>query len=102
MRRGTFGLVIQAITADLAEALALPKSTGALVKSVQKGMPAVQAGIVSGDIILRIGNEAVHSPGDVARLAASLKPGTTVSVEVLRFKGRRLEKLNLEVADASD
>lgn len=102
VQRGTFGIVVQEITADIAEVFRLPKLTGVLVYSVQKDMPGSQAGIVEGDIILRIGTETMRSPDDVARLVVPLKPGTTISVEVWRFKSGQVEKLKLVVADAGD
>src|SRR5437763_5812671 len=52
--RGRVGVQIQEVTKEMAEAFGLPKATGALVNSVEKGGPAEKAGVEPDDIILKV------------------------------------------------
>jgi S1-C subfamily serine protease len=99
---GSLGVVTQAVPADLAKALGLPRGAGALVKSVDKGMPAERASNAAGDVIVRVSGEEVRAPPDVARIVAPLKPGSSVTLEVRRRNATQVEKIDLVVADAGD
>jgi len=59
-------------------------SNGALVREVTSGGPAQDAGIRTGDVIVRVGGDRVSAPGDVAAAIEDLRPGETVAVEVRR------------------
>ncbi|KAB2864648.1 MAG: trypsin-like serine protease, partial [Bauldia sp.] len=52
VRRGRIGVAIQDLTPDLAEALGIRETHGAVVASVESGSPAAEAGIQAGDIIV--------------------------------------------------
>jgi predicted metalloprotease with PDZ domain len=80
-------------------------SVGAYVNSVTPGGPAAQAGIRSGDLILRLdgqsllggpapGVEGQSGPGlKLVELAARLEPGDTIAVEYRRGPERRTTRL---------
>ena len=59
-------------------------SNGALVREVTSGGPAQDAGIRTGDVIVRVDGDRVSEPGDVAAAIQDLRPGETVAVEVRR------------------
>ena len=82
--RGRIGVLIQEVTRELAESFGLPKQTGALVASVQKGSPAEKAGIEPRDVILKFDGKAVNSSGDLPRIVGSTKPGSKVQMQVWR------------------
>ena len=65
--RGRIGVLIQEVTKELAESFGLPKPTGALVASVQKGGPAEKAGIEPRDVILKFDGKTVTVSGDLPR-----------------------------------
>ena len=102
VQHGTLGLMLEEVDASLAKAFKISNSTGALVNEAKIGMPAALAGIVKGDIILRIANQTVAHPNEVSDIVRPLKPGTTVTVEVMRKRNKRLEKLDLVVAEATN
>src|ERR671915_2425256 len=77
--RGRIGVVIQPVTRELADSFGLPKPTGALVSSVEKGGPAEKAGIETGDVILRFDGKPVNASEDLPRVVGGTKPGTRVS-----------------------
>jgi len=59
-------------------------SNGALVREVTSGGPAQDAGVRTGDVIVRVDGDRVSEPGDVAAAIQDLRPGETVAVEVRR------------------
>jgi len=63
-----FGLSVQELTPELAEALSLESEKGVVVSSVETGSPADEAGLSRGDLIQEIENEAVESLGDYKRI----------------------------------
>ncbi|WP_152613715.1 S1C family serine protease, partial [Inquilinus limosus] len=84
VRRGWLGVQIQAVTPEMAEALGLGTAKGALVAEVQKGSPALKAGLRQGDVILSFAGKPVAQSKDLPRLVAEAPSGTTVPVQVLR------------------
>lgn len=82
--RGRIGVLIQEVTKELAESFGLPKASGALVASVQKGGPAEKAGIEPRDVILKFDGKTVNSSADLPRIVAATKPGSKVPLQVWR------------------
>ena len=82
--RGWLGVGIQPLTPQLAEKFGVPDGKGILVNEVFADDPADQAGIKSGDIITRIGNERLESPNQLSRVVAGFSPGEKVLVHVIR------------------
>jgi serine protease Do len=98
--RGRIGVVIQAVTKELAESFGLPKLQGALVNSVEKGGPAEKAGIEPGDVIIRFDGKTVNSSEDLPRIVGGTKPGVKTTVQVWRNKAGR--ELQITVAELQD
>jgi serine protease Do len=87
--RGRLGVRIQEVTPDLARSFGLESATGALVAAVEKASPAEKAGLLPGDIILRVGAAVVETSGDLPQIITATAPGTTVKLEVWRRGARR-------------
>ncbi len=81
---GYLGVAIQPVTSDIANAMGLSKTEGALIANVTDDTPAARAGIKSGDIVTAVGNETVKTPKDLSRLVADLSPGDKRSVTLWR------------------
>lgn len=80
-------------TVSMRRAVGLPDAPGLLVRSVQPGGVAAQAGVVAGDVVVQIDDHKVCSLVDVATaLAKASKPGSR-SLTVLR--GGRSATLHL-------
>src|SRR5207253_1580026 len=60
VRRGQLGVVVQAVTEDMAQSLGLKEVRGVIVGSVQKGSAADKAGLKQGDVILAFNNTNVN------------------------------------------
>jgi serine protease Do len=95
VQRGRIGVQLQELSQQLAEAMGMEAPQGALVAAVEQGGPAAQAGIRPGDVIVSFNGEPVQTTADLARRVGSTKPGTTVSVEVMRNGGATTTRLTL-------
>ncbi len=98
--RGRIGVVIQEVTKELAESFGLPKASGALVNSVEKGGAADKAGIQPSDVVLKFDGKEVASSNELPRIVAMTKPNSKVNVQVWR-KGAAKE-LSIVVGEAPD
>jgi serine protease Do len=89
-RRGWLGVRIQDISKDVADALGLKTTQGALVTDVPDG-PARDAGLKSGDIIKEFDGEVIDSTKTLVRVVADSAVGKSVPVKIIR-DGRELMK----------
>jgi serine protease Do len=82
--RGRIGVLIGEVPHDVAEAIGLPRASGALVSSVEGDGPADKAGVKPGDVIIKYDGRQVESSSDLRRMVASTKPGSKVTTTVWR------------------
>ncbi len=99
-RHARLGVSVQEINQTLAESFQLDKPEGALVSSVEPGSPAAKAGLQVGDVIRRVGGQAIVASGDLPALIGQTLPGSTVALDVWR-KGHGVV-LSAKLGDASD
>jgi serine protease Do len=85
--RGWLGVVIQEVSSDLAESFGLDRARGALIAQVQPDGPAAKAGLQASDVILKFNGKPVENSGDLPRMVGTVKPGSSIPLEVWR-KGR--------------
>ncbi|WP_239988718.1 DegQ family serine endoprotease [Paramagnetospirillum kuznetsovii] len=74
----------QAVTADLAQALKLPRPLGVLVNNVYKDSPAARAGLQNGDVITAVQGREVDDPEGMRFRLATLPVGGDAQLTVLR------------------
>lgn len=84
VRRAKLGVTIQGISPDMATAMNLPNSDGAIVTGVDSGSPAAHAGLKQGDDITEYNGKPVKDMNQLRNEVAATTPGSTVSVKVLR------------------
>jgi serine protease Do len=84
VHRAMLGVHIQGISQDMATAMNLPSTHGALVASVDEGGPAAKAGFKQGDVITQFNGKPVVDSVRLRNEVAATTPGTSVPVEVLR------------------
>ena len=82
-RRGWLGVRIQDVTPDVAEAMGLTDAKGALVTDVPEG-PALDAGMLSGDVIVKFDGVDVADTRELVRKVADTDIGKATEVVVLR------------------
>jgi serine protease Do len=79
------GVQVEMLTPQLREFFGVPADQGLLVRSVDKGTPADQAGLRAGDVIVKVQDRPIRSVGDY-RMALRDASGKSVSVSILRDK----------------
>ena len=84
VHRGYLGVEIQPVSQEIADSLGLKSTDGALVAQTQPDTPAADAGLKSGDVIVKFNNEAVASAADLTRKVGALKPGEKAQVTYMR------------------
>jgi len=84
VRRGALGVGTEEVDHNLAEALHMPNTHGALVKDVSAGSPAAKSGLQAGDVVVKINNDEVDTAGKLRYLVALSDPGTAIDVTILR------------------
>jgi serine protease Do len=82
--RGWLGVQIQPVTSDVADALGLKETTGALVTEPQSGSPAAKAGVKSGDVITSLDGATIKDSRELAQKVGGMSPGTAVKLGVIR------------------
>ena len=81
---GFSGMQIQGMTASVAEALALPKPEGIMVRDVSLGGPADMAGIKRGDLILEVNGQKIRTFKQMVKVVMATKPAQTLDVRLQR------------------
>ena len=94
--RGYLGVNIQSISPELAKALKLKETKGALVADVVEGSPAEKAGVRRGDVIVAYNGKAVEDSHNLPVMVAATPVGQAVTLTVLR-DGKE-QQLSMEVA----
>lgn len=89
VERGWLGVLVQDLTADLANSFGYKDKAGVLIGDVSKDGPADKARLKSGDIIIQFNGKAVSSASDLRNTVAETSPGTEVQIELFR-DGRRV------------
>lgn len=82
--RGRLGVLVQEVTADLADSFGLGAPRGALVAEVEADSPADKAGIKPSDIIIKFDGKPIDASIDLPRMVGATKPGSQVAVTVWR------------------
>ena len=86
VKRGFLGIVIQDMTADLANSFGWDESKGILISDVTEDSPAEKAGLKQGDIITKLNGKPIKSSGAFRNQIAMLPPETKVSLTVIQNK----------------
>jgi serine protease Do len=84
VHRAMLGVHIQGISHDMATAMNLSSTHGALIASVDEGGPAAKAGFKQGDVITKFNGKPVVDSNQLRNDVAATTPGTSVPVEILR------------------
>lgn len=89
------GIHINAVTAELAQALGLSSTQGAWVVEVDEGSAAMKAGIKPMDVLVEIAGQAVGAYSDVPTIVSRLRPGFQAPVRV--WRERQTQDLSLTI-----
>jgi putative serine protease PepD len=82
-----FGHVVNSHRGYLGVQIGDTNGAGVLVQSVAPGGPAAKARLVPGDVITSVNGKKTATVDDLTSVVSELKPGTTVSLEVVTQRG---------------
>jgi len=94
--RGWLGVMVQKITAELAETFKLSDTHGALVNDVVPNGPADRSGLKRGDIIVKFNGKEILSVENLPKQVAAVEPGKSVKVEVIRDGNKKSLDVTLD------
>ncbi|ALG72022.1 peptidase [Azospirillum thiophilum] len=89
VRRGRLGVAIQDLTPDLAESMSLKGDEGALIAKIERGSPADNGGLRSGDVVVAVDGRPIRSATDFRNRIGLLRVGTPVQLTVVRSGGQK-------------
>ncbi len=84
VERGWIGARIQPVTEEIAEAVGLDRSRGAMIATVDPASPAAQAKLQPGDVILAYDSKPIDRSRQLPRLVADTAPDTLVKLSMWR------------------
>jgi len=102
VERGLLGVVVGAVTREMAEALELDRPVGALVNDITQDGSAARAGIEPGDVILAFNDEPVETWNDLPPLVGANAPGTKATVLVSRAGKEKTFDVTLDALDGEN
>lgn len=83
--QGRIGLALAPLSPELSDQLNVPKDTkGVVVREVQPGSPAEQAGLQAGDVIVGVGGKHVGSPSQAADAIRGASKDHAVALRIIR------------------
>ena len=82
--RGWFGIEPQSLTPDMVQSLALPANDGVLIRSMQRGGPAENAGIQARDVVVEVAGKPTRNVPQLLARIAELPPGSSARVHLVR------------------
>jgi serine protease Do len=99
IRNRSLGMEMEAIEDQFAKHFGV--NQGVLVRLVEAGSPAAEAGLVAGDVIVSIGGSAVQDPADIRREVHEADDSPVQVVVVRDRRKRTLTLAELEPANRS-
>ena len=96
VERGWIGAHIQPVTDEIAEAVGLDKSRGAMIGAIDPASPAAQAKLQPGDVILAFDGKPIDRSRQLPRLVADTMPDALVKLSV--WRDGKEQEVELKVA----
>jgi serine protease Do len=84
VNRGHLGVVVQAVTQDIAASLRLNDANGVIISQIQPGSAAERATLRRGDVVLALNGNFVSDPNSFRNEIAGTPPGRTISLRIWR------------------
>ncbi|WP_300375915.1 Do family serine endopeptidase [Henriciella sp.] len=88
-RRGWFGVNVQGIDQDIADAYGVNEPDGVIITSIQEDGPAAKSDFEVGDLVLSFDGRVVENVRGLSRIVAEAEIGETVKVDIVRDRKRR-------------
>ena len=83
--RGRIGVSIAEVNKEIAESIGMSgRPRGVLVRAVEQGAPAANAGVEAGDVILKFNEKEIDRAPELTRAVSDTKPGKTAKLQLWR------------------
>ncbi len=89
VRRGSIGVEVQDITANLARAFNLEQNSGVIITNVEPDSPADNARLQAGDIIIQLNDKAVNNQHDFDNFEGLFEINTPIEIIYIRNEKRK-------------
>ena len=100
VKRGQLGVIVQDLTPDLAGALDIDASSGALISQVLPDSAAADAGLKEGDVVTAVNGRSIDSAGDLRNEIGLSRAGEKVELEYLRDGDRLVQEVVIRAVEA--
>jgi len=100
--RGRLGVYIGDLSEGLAEHFGVPGGKGVLVQDIVEGSPAEKSGIAAGDVILKVGDQAVSDTDELKEAISDMETGTETPIVVWRDGKQQTLKVTVEGAEGAE
>ncbi|MEJ2244929.1 MAG: DegQ family serine endoprotease [Acidobacteriota bacterium] len=84
LKKNPLGITAQELTPEIASSLGVDTNEGVVVRGVEPGSPAADAGIRTGDVIREVNRSPVESVGDFSRKMEKAKSGDHILMRIQR------------------
>jgi len=84
VQRAYLGIQPAQLTSDLAKKLSLPSPSGILIANVFEGSAAMEAGLKSNDVIVKINSNTITSFPELKEHLATHSPGDKITISFIR------------------
>jgi Do/DeqQ family serine protease len=98
VKRGRVGISIQDLTPDLAQAMNVKRTNGAVIAKVEPGSSADHAGLKTGDLVVAANGVAVHSGTQLYNAIGLTRIGDDINLTVDRSGSERSVSVKVELA----
>ena len=99
VERGWIGARIQPLTEDLAAAVGLKESRGAMIAAIDPDSPAADAKLLPGDVILAYDGKPIERSRQLPRLVAATPPARKVALSIWRDAKEHVVELKVALLD---
>jgi serine protease DegQ len=93
--RGELGILVQNLTPEVARAMNVDASHGAVIAQVNRGSAAERAGLNAGDVIVAMDGAAIRDGADLRNRVGLQESGSPVQLDILRDGARLTKKVTL-------
>lgn len=97
VQRGRLGVYIQDLTSELAQALDIDITQGAVIAQVIPGSPAEQAGLEEGDVVTAVNGKPTEGAADLRNAVGLLRVGEEVKLNVIRGGEERVVGVQIQL-----
>jgi Do/DeqQ family serine protease len=100
VRRGMLGVRVQDLTNDIAEAMNLDNTSGALIAQVAPDSAASEAGLKEGDVVVAVNGEKIEDASGLAKNIGLREIGEAVTLKIIR--NGKTKTVEAEVGEPPD